>query len=750
MPNPRLRYRLYLILALIAVPLGLGVVLARVPSDARLAGRLLFVAIAMGVGGGLGGALINQLDKSHRELRERHRFSEALIDNMASITVVLDAACNVVRFNRAAEHTSGRSEAQVIGQAYWSLMIAEEDLAEVQAVFARLTAGETPIQHETHWVTASGGKRLIRWTRTVVTDERGKVRYFIANGIDVTEQKSDEAELRLAASVFRNTSEAVVVTDAQARILSVNPAFTELTGYTAPEVLGRNPRQIKSGRHDRKFYQDMWTSLLGTGEWRGEIWNRRKDGETFLAWQTISGVRDDTGAIFRFVSVFSDITELHVKDEQLRHQAYHDALTGLPNRLLLQDRLAQGLEAAKRHGTAVGVLFIDLDRFKVVNDSLGHDVGDMLLVEVARRIHSSLRRSDTVARLGGDEFVVVLHDVSSSSEVAEVVEKLIAQIVKPMVLQDHPVQVGASVGIALFPQDGSDVTSLMKGADAAMYQAKTAGRSGFRFFDASMNHQAVERLRLEMDLRQALERGELRLYYQPKVDIRTRRMQGAEALIRWHSPTRGIVMPGQFIPVAEETGLIVTIGDWVISEACRQLAQWRDAGKPLVPVAVNVSARQFIDPRLAEKIAAAMDSHGLSAGRLEIELTESAVMTDPELAVGQLRRLQDLGVTVHVDDFGTGYSSLSYLKRLPLDSIKVDRTFVQGLDRDPDNAAIVRAIIGLGKAIGMPVVAEGVENGDEEARLFEEGCATAQGYHYTEPLPPEAFEVWLDSGTACS
>ncbi len=488
MLRSRLRNRLFLVLAMAAVPLAVEAVLVDGPLHGHPAARLLFLVVALATAGTLGGSLVAQLDKSHRELRERHRFSEALIDNMASITVVLDEQRNVVRFNRAAEAVSGRTEAEVLGQSYWSLLVGDDERAELQAIFSRVAAGEGPIQHESHWITVAGRKRIIRWTRTVVTDDRGEVRYFIANGIDVTEIKADEAELRLAASVFRNTSEAVVVADAEAHILSVNPAFTELTGYTASEVVGKNPRLVKSGRHDQQFYRTMWTDLLATGEWRGEIWNRRKNGETFLAWQTISAVRDDSGSIIRFVSVFSDITELHLKDEQLRHQAYHDALTGLPNRLLLQDRLAQGIEAARRHRTALALLFIDLDRFKEVNDNLGHDVGDMVLVEVASRIHSALRRSDTVARLGGDQFVVVVHDVATSgevTEVTEVAEKLLARIVMPMRLNGHSVEVGASIGIALFSRNGSDVTSLMKAADAAMYQAKAAGRSCFRFFDAA-------------------------------------------------------------------------------------------------------------------------------------------------------------------------------------------------------------------------------------------------------------------------
>jgi diguanylate cyclase (GGDEF)-like protein/PAS domain S-box-containing protein len=559
---------------------------------------------------------------------------------------------------------------------------------------------------------------------------------------DISESRRAEAETLLAASVFHNTAEAIVITDTEARIISVNPAFTEITGYSPEEAIGQQPRLLKSDHHEAAFYQLMWHELTDRGQWKGRIWNRRKDGEAFLAWQTITAVRDERGTVVRYVSVFNDMTEVHRKDEHIRHQAYHDALTGLPNRLLLQDRLGHAVEIARRESERLAVMFIDLDRFKLVNDSLGHDVGDLLLIEVTNRLLGALRRSDTIARLGGDEFVVVVSAFDGVGEVAEVAEKIIASVVEPMEIKGHEVHVGASIGIALFPEDGDDHTTLMKGADTAMYRAKAAGRNTFRFYDPGMDGAAVERLNLEAALRHAIEDGEFRLYYQPKIALASGRLAGAEALIRWISPERGVVGPDVFIPVAEDTGLIVRIGDWVLSEACRQMAEWRRRGRE-VKVAVNVSARQFLDPLFADKVAAHLAQAGLEPSMLEIELTESTVMADPERAVTQLTQLRAVGVAVSVDDFGTGYSSLAYLKRLPLDTIKIDRSFVHQVDQDDENAAIVRAILGLGDALGMATIAEGVETAGEESHLQTSGCISAQGYRFAKPLPADEFEAWM-------
>lgn len=560
---------------------------------------------------------------------------------------------------------------------------------------------------------------------------------------DVTEERRIGEALRLAASVFHNSAEGVMITDANGLILSVNPAFTKITGYSEADALGETPRLLKSDRHQEAFYAAMWATLTATGVWQGEVWNRRKDGESFLEWLTINSVDDGTHPPNRYVAVFHDITELRLKDEHIRHLAFHDPLTSLPNRALVQDRLQQAIERARRDSTRLAVLFIDLDRFKLVNDSLGHDIGDLMLIEVSRRLNDCLRKSDTIARLGGDEFLVLVTDFANPGEIVEVTEKIIRKVGEPMTLNSHEVRIGASVGIALFPDDGWDTTSLMKGADTAMYRAKEASRNTYRFHDAGMDSAANQRIVLETALHNALERREFQLFYQPKIDLGSCRLTGAEALIRWNHRERGMVPPNLFIPLAEESGLIVQIGDWVLEEACRQMAEWRRQISLEVKVAVNVCTRQLLGAGIADRISDLLGRYRLDASQLEIELTESSVMSAPESAVSQLEAIRGMGVTIAIDDFGTGYSSLAYLKNLPVNTIKIDRSFVQQVDSDGNNAAIVQAIIALSRALKLTNVAEGVETAAEEELLRSAGCHGAQGFRYAKPLPAGQFAAWV-------
>ena len=617
---------------------------------------------------------------------------------------------------------------------------AEEDRRHVETLLRLGRYGP----YEKEYIHASGRHVPVSLNGALIADSSGES-YIWSIIEDISARKQAEASTQLAASVFHNTVEAILITDADATILSVNPAFTAITGYAAKDVIGKRPSILQSSRHNRVFYQEMWDALLNKGLWQGQIWNRRADGEVYLAWQTISAVTDTQGKILRFVSLSSDMTELHLKTEQVRHQAYHDALTGLPNRLLLQDRLSQAMEVAKREEAEVAVMFIDLDRFKMVNDSLGHEAGDSLLMEASLRLQERLRKSDTIARLGGDEFVVVLSFADSLGEVAEVAESIVERFRTPLMVAEREIRVTASIGIAMFPRDGEDAGTLMRNADTAMYGAKDAGRNTFRFFDSAMNDQVVERLLLEEALRHALENREFVLFYQPKVDLRAGGVVGAEALIRWISPERGMVSPDTFIPLAEENGQIMEIGAWVLEEAFRQTAHWAMRGLPHIKVAVNVSARQFLDPDFGDTVAGLLLRHGLDPALIEVELTESAVMSDPERAVAHMLRLRQMGISVAVDDFGTGYSSLSYLKRLPLTTVKIDRSFVSGVDLAPDNAAIVGAILGLAEALRLEVVAEGIETEGEERYLKAAGCPIAQGYRYSKPLPAREFETWLAS-----
>ncbi len=481
---------------------------------------------------------------------------------------------------------------------------------------------------------------------------------------------------QLAANVYANSVEGIVVTDANATILSVNPAFCEITGYSAAEAVGRRPSILRSEHHDQAFFAALWHALKTAGRWQGEVWNRRKDGDVYIQSQTISAIRDRAGRIVRYVSVFTDITELRRNQEHVQHLAYHDVLTSLPNRLLLQDRLDRAIALAQRDHHHLAVVFLDLDHFKAINDSLGHDVGDGLLQAVADRLTGAVRAADTVARMGGDEFVLLLEQAGSAEDIGRTAQKILTALAVPIDLAGEALRITTSLGIATFPEDGQDALTLLKHADTAMYAAKAEGRATYRFFSAEMTEKAARRLRLERELRLAVEQGDFELHYQPKIRLADGSLCGVEALVRWRHPELGLVPPDSFIPLAEETGLIVPLGDWVIDEACRQAARWQEQGLFPIPIAVNVSSRQLFEGDFPERLATISRRHDVTPSQLQVEITESSVMADPERAAKTLEQLRGMGTTIALDDFGTGYSSLAYLSRLPIDVIKIDRSFL--------------------------------------------------------------------------
>lgn len=552
-----------------------------------------------------------------------------------------------------------------------------------------------------------------------------------------------EGRLRIWNRVIAESREAIIVTDPDENILAVNPAFTQITGYSAEEAIGKTPRLFHSGQHDRDFYMNMWHSLDSTGHWQGEVWDRARNGRIFPKWLAVTAVRDESGKVANYIAIFSDVSEHKATLAQIQFLAHHDALTLLPNRALLQDRLALALAGAEREKNRLAVLFMDLDRFKNINDSLGHNVGDALLKTLAERLKSCVREVDTVSRFGGDEFVLVLGRLRQPDDATLVAETILARVAEPIMVEGHELLVTPSIGISIGPDDGSDPAVLIKNADAAMYHAKERGRNNFQFYSADMNERAERRLTLEGSLRRALERGEFRLFYQPKVEVRSGRFVGVEALIRWQKADGGFVSPLDFIPLAEDTGLILPIGDWVLREACQQLQRWREAGLPLVPIAVNISAVQFQHLRFAADTRRVVREYAVPPGGIELELTESIVMRDPEQVARVLQDLKDDGFTLAIDDFGTGYSSLSYLKRFPLDKLKIDASFVRDIARDPTDRAIARSVVALGASLGLAVVAEGVE-GEAELRLLHEmGCHQAQGYYFCRPLAAADFAAWL-------
>ena len=557
---------------------------------------------------------------------------------------------------------------------------------------------------------------------------------------EVAERVRAEGRLRLAAKVFESTGEGIVVTDADSRIVEVNDAYCRITGFARQELIGGNPRITRSGRHDDAFYRAMWEQLGRDGHWSGEIWDRRKDGEVYPKLLTINAVRDDAGELSHYVGIFSDISQLKATEEKLERLAYYDSLTALPNRALFRDRLGHEMAGARRHGSRLAVMFIDLDRFKYVNDTLGHSAGDRLLLEVAERLVGCVREADTVARLGGDEFVVILADLEEGAWAGGVAQLIIDAISRPFTLDGQEVFVGASVGIGVWPDDGESAETLIKNADVAMYHAKEAGRGTFKFFTEAMNQHTAHHLELEACLRRALERDELRLHYQPQVDLASGEVVGMEALVRWENPERGMVSPGEFIPIAEETGLILPIGEWVLEEVCRQLMAWRRAGLAPLPAAVNLSAHQFRQEDLAERIAGILERSGLEPRWLELELTETVVMQDAAATVATLERLTAMGLSIAIDDFGTGYSSLSYLKRFPVDKLKIDRSFIKDIPDDANDAAIADTVIRMARALGLRVVAEGVESEAQREFLRLRSCDYMQGFLFSRPLSAEAFE----------
>ncbi|WP_044871246.1 bifunctional diguanylate cyclase/phosphodiesterase [Pseudomonas sp. LFM046] len=556
---------------------------------------------------------------------------------------------------------------------------------------------------------------------------------------DVTERQQMQDKLLQAATVFESTAEGVMITDTAQRITAVNRAFSEITGYSESEALGQSPRLLASGQHDSAFYAAMWHQLEHEGHWQGEIWNRRKNGEPYPEWLTISAVRDRHEQVTHYVGVFADISPLKHAQARLDYQAHHDPLTGLPNRLLFESRLQLALADAANDQHHGAVLFIDLDRFKHINDSLGHPVGDLLLKGIATRLRGQLRDIDTVARLGGDEFIILLPGLHSANDAQAVATKLLTCFEAPFPAGQHEFFMSASIGISLFPDHGQDVATLVKNADAAMYRAKARGRNRIEFYTRDLTSQATERMALETELRRALERGELSLAYQPKLCLQNQTLVGAEALVRWYHPQFGEIPPERFVPLAEETGLILPLGDWVLERSCRQMQEWQQGHAPFGPLSINLAGAQLRQPQLVDRLQKLIQHLGLEPQRLQLEITEGFIMSQAEEALSVLHNLKALGVQLAIDDFGTGYSSLSYLKRLPLDVLKIDKSFVRGLPDDPNDAAISRAIIALGRSMQLTVIAEGVETKDQEHFLAAEGCEQIQGFIFSSPLPPETF-----------
>jgi diguanylate cyclase (GGDEF)-like protein/PAS domain S-box-containing protein len=645
-------------------------------------------------------------------------------------------------FNRAALNLLGYDdEGALLGKQPADLAPefqsdGERSIDKQTRILAALADGKVERCNWEH-LCADGSLRLLQLT--LIPVELGGEPAIFAIWHDLTERRAAALREARAKTVFENTSEGIIVADPELRIVAVNRAFTEITGYTEDEALGQTPRILQSGRHDESFYQAVWAALTRTGQWRGEFWNRRKNGEIYPQLSTITAVHEAGGRLSSYIAVFGDITQLKRSEETLYQLAHKDALTGLANRTLLRARLEQSLRRAARDGSMLALLFLDLDLFKNVNDTLGHPVGDALLQSVAGAMAEQVADRDNIARLGGDEFVVLLEDMAEPNAAAMLARRLLAIFTRPFEAQGRELHITASIGISVFPGDGEDMDALLANADVAMYQAKERGRNTYRFFKPEMTDGAIERLKLENALRGALARDELALEFQPQVRLTDGTMHGAEVLLRWHHPELGKIPPARFIPIAEELGLISELGAWTLEHGCRQLARW-DAEGFLVPrLAVNLSVRQLERSGLVEEIVAILARTGVEPDRLELEVTESMLMRRAEQVIANLGVLRGMGITIAVDDFGSGFSSLAYLKRLPIHRLKIDKSFVDQLTLDKNDDAIARAIIALGRGLGLEVLAEGVETQAQADFLRREGCAEAQGFLFGRPMPAAAL-----------
>ena len=689
-----------------------------------------------------------RVESRTQELARQTAVLRRIIDSIPDLIILKDTNSAYLGSNKAFEEFTGKSEQEQIGKSDFDLF--DPNLAVTFRSLDRqiLDTGQTHSQEE--WVTyPDGHKALLSTVKTPFYGPDGEVLGLVGISRDITDRVDAENSLRQAATVFESTREGVMITNADKRILMVNRAFTELLGYTEAEVLGQSTDMLQSPRHDQQFFRRMWTEIKTIGHWQGEVWNRRKNGDEFPQLLSISTVKDNEGKVTQYVSVFTDISKIKETEAELEFLAHHDPLTRLPNRRLLLSRIRHAIETVKRDGGMLALLMLDLDRFKDVNDSFGHATGDELLQQVADRLTKRLRTVDTLTRLGGDEFTVLLQGIANREDAGRVASEIVTMLGEPWFLSNgFEVRIGSSVGITLFPDHCTTAEEMLQQADTALYQAKEEGRGRFKYFTEDLTLAARERIALEAALRRAITENELRVYYQPQIDIATGDMVGAEALLRWQHPEEGMMLPSRYIAVAEETGLIGAIGDWVLNETCRQGKEWLDAGYRPITLAVNLSPQQFHHKDIAALVSQALEKSGFPASHLELELTETILIKREQDAVEKMHLLRAQGIRLAIDDFGTGYSSLSYLKRFPLDVLKIDKSFVDDIPAKRDDMEIANTVIAIGHTLGFKVLAEGVETVEQLEFLKAQGCDLYQGFLMSQPLPAEEFKKLLHKKTA--
>jgi len=670
-------------------------------------------------------------------------FLESIINSMNDALLIVDTDFIIERINPATKTLLGFEKDEIVGE---SIQIFFQESPVLQRMLFE-TLPKSGVMESTELQCISKNQESIP-VQSSVFSIRDNVSNIILKYIftlhDIRNRKRKEDELKIAAATF-NTDQGILITDSEPRIIRVNQAFQKITGYSPEEVMGKNPSIISSHRHDNAFYKSLWKTLHRTGRWEGEIWNRRKNGQIYPEWLTITAIKNSDNQTTQYVAIFSDITKRKEAEEEIKNLAFYDALTSLPNRRLFLDRFHLALSQSERSKKFGAIIFMDLDKFKGLNDMMGHEYGDLLLIEVAKRISKNLRHMDTVARFGGDEFVILIEEISTDStetlqKISLIAEKIRTSLEAPYKLKDYTYSSSSSIGVCLYCGNEKSEGELLKSADMAMYQAKESGRNTIRFFDPVMQAAVEKRALLEFRLKNALENNQFRLFYQIQVD-RSGHPIGAEALVRWNEPTLGLILPEQFIHIAEESSIILELGRWVIDTACAQLANWSNNDKMKhLSLSVNISARQFSFFNFVEEIKFVLKKYSINASRLKLELTEHILLHNVNEVIDKMHALRELGVKLSIDDFGTGYSSLSYLKKLPINQLKIDKTFIQDVTTNPNDAIMVKTMISLGDNFHLDVIAEGVETKEQLAFLIDNGCLATQGFLFGTPITIEEFE----------
>ncbi|MCU7905965.1 MAG: EAL domain-containing protein [Candidatus Thiodiazotropha sp. (ex Epidulcina cf. delphinae)] len=689
--------------------------------------------------------LANAMNTMVNEIKEREHDLTSIIENIPLMVYVKNTEdLRFTHVNQAFEAILGTSREACVGKSVIDLLPSHQAESFTQNDRMVIAGGQAhEIPEET--VDTDIGQRILYTRKVPIYDINGKPRFLLGVSEDITEKKQAEEQLRLGAKVFESTSEGAIITDARLRILDVNHAFTRITGYTLDECRGKEPKFMQTDNLNDDLYNNVMVEITHNGSWRGDIRHRRKNGEIFPAWVTVSQVQDEAGKVTHYVSVFTDISTIKRKQDELDYLAHHDPLTKLPNRLLLNDRLQHAFDRAKRDNTKVAVMFLDLDRFKDINDSLGHPVGDQLLVAVAKRFQTKLRSEDTLARTGGDEFVFIAEGEQQLRNIVTIAGKILEVFHEPFNVINREMFITGSLGISLFPDDGDNVTALIRNADAAMYRAKEHGRNQFLFYTEDMTKSATHRMETDLALRDAVLRREFRLHYQPQHLLNSRQAIAFEALIRWQRPGHGLIMPDRFIFLCEENGLILQVGEWVLRSACDQMAEWLDKGLSIERIAVNISPLQIERGDLLKIVTSALDNSRIMPENLELEVTEAIFLQTSDTARDVLHALDELGVVLTLDDFGTGFSSLSYLQNFHFDRIKIDRSFIQNMLDNPNQLNIVKSMITLGHSLGMHVLAEGIETETQASLLRKLGCNEGQGFFFDKPLSPEKIASSLSA-----